>query len=140
MKKTIYIIISFLICFLFFDIQKIDTEENISLAYNEEIKYEENNFVIKFDNHNIVFVMELLSKYDTEILKIVPKKNIYNIDEIYADNIRDILSYYSSYINDDDNKYYVLNNGFLVHKIYLRCSNETLNSIEKEINVNITSK
>ncbi|MEG0799153.1 MAG: hypothetical protein RSG51_01880 [Bacilli bacterium] len=46
MKKTIYIIISFLICFLFFDIQKIDTEENISLAYNEEIKYEEKSSYI----------------------------------------------------------------------------------------------
>lgn len=146
MKKIIFYTIFLILLFFFLNVKKVETENFISMNYNEQELYNQGYFSLKVYDFNITD-LNILKKYNLDIISITPSKNIYNINIIKFNNkginqiINQSIDYYISNINQnyEDNISYIKNNGFNIYSIKVFTTNYELIKLEKEINFKILS-
>ena len=145
MKKIIFRIIFFLVLFLFLNLKSNETEDFISINYYNEKIGTQKYFTLKLYDFNILD-LELFTEDNTQIISIIPKENIYNVNNISFDN-KSMQTIIKTSINDYKNKLlnnnyeeeaiYIENKGFLISKIKILSTYEDLLKLENKINFKI---
>ena len=145
MKKIIFRIIFFLVLFLFLNLKSNETEDFISINYYNEKIGTQKYFTLKLYDFNILD-LELFTEDNTQIISIIPKENIYNVNNISFDNIS-METIIKTSINDYKNKLlnnnyeeeaiYIENKGFLISKMKILSTYEDLLKLENKINFKI---
>ena len=145
MKKIIFRIIFFLVLFLFLNLKSNETEDFISINYYNEKIGTQKYFTLKLYDFNILD-LELFTEDNTQIISIIPKENIYNVNNISFDNksmqtiIKTSINYYKNKLlnnNYEDEAIYIENKGFLISKIKILSTYEDLLKLENKINFKI---
>lgn len=145
MKKIIFRIIFFLALFLFLNLKSNETEDFISINYYNEKIGTQKYFTLKLYDFNILD-LELFTEDNTQIISIIPKENIYNVNNISFDN-KSMQTIIKTSINDYKNKLlnnnyeeeaiYIENKGFLISKMKILSTYEDLLKLENKINFKI---
>ncbi|MBQ3142877.1 MAG: hypothetical protein IJB82_05205 [Bacilli bacterium] len=145
MKKIIFRIIFFLVLFLFLNLKSNETEDFISINYYNEKIGTQKYFTLKLYDFNILD-LELFTEDNTQIISIIPKENIYNVNNISFDN-KSMQTIIKTSINDYKNKLlnnnyeeeaiYIENKGFLISKMKILSTYEDLLKLENKINFKI---
>ena len=145
MKKIIFRIIFFLVLFLFLNLKSNETEDFISINYYNEKIGTQKYFTLKLYDFNILD-LELFTEDNTQIISIIPKENIYNVNNISFDNksmqtiIKTSINDYKNKLlnnNYEDEAIYIENKGFLISKIKILSTYEDLLKLENKINFKI---
>ena len=126
MKKVLKSLLIFIISFLFFNVEKVNTIDDIVLLHDSEEYDEEKYYTISFYDFDVIELDEVFKDLNIKILSVKPINN----EKIYSDNTNRLIEEYNK------EKYLVnAHESFKIESMVIICTQSELIKLQSRIKI-----